>query len=179
MKYFWPIVGVLCIAAAVSGYRIGLYRIPYAAMNRAEASIVVSAGGYNRMVHPPRPTSQSRRVVRPSPDQLYSGCVYDLSDGPVVISGMAPTDSYWSLSFFAHNTDNYFVVNDRELETPDFRYVLLSRGAPVPAGVSDAQVVRSPSQTGIVLQRLFIDRDDRAGELDARRKTARCEAYGE
>lgn len=179
MKYgFWIGVAIAALVAAFAGYRYELERIPAREMTKAEEGIVRRAGGYNRMLHPPRPTAQSRTVVRPSPDQLYSACSYDLAEGPVAIEGAAPTDSYWSLSFFAHNSDNFFVVNDRQLPDKSFRYLLIRDGVPAPAGVEEERIIRSPSRTGIVLQRVFIDKDERAAELDAQRKTATCAPIG-
>ncbi len=175
MKYgFWIGLVTAALIAGLAGYRFELERIPVREMEKAERGIVDRAGGYNEMLHPPRPTAQSRTVVRPSPDQLYSACAYDLSEGPVIFEGTAPTDSYWSLSFFAHNSDNYFVVNDRELPDKSFRYVLVREGEPAPDDAPEDRVIRSPSRTGIVLQRVFIDKDERAGELDAQRKSAVC-----
>ncbi len=40
----------------------------------------IGRGGVNTMMFGKRPTSDSRGVVRPSPDLLYSSCVYDLSN---------------------------------------------------------------------------------------------------
>ena len=136
------------------------------------------AGGVNRMNHPPLPTDKSRAVVRPSPDQFYSGCVYDLAAGPLVVRGTAPLDSYWSLSFFQHNTDVFFVVNDRQLSRPDYAYVLVREGQAPPPGFAADQVVRSPSRTGIIVQRVFVDSEAHAPELDRIRKTARCDVAG-
>jgi len=175
MKYgFWIGVALATGVAGFIGYRYELQQIPRREMEKAEKGIASRAGGYNHMLHPPRPTAQSRTVVRPSPDQLYSACTYDLSDGAVVFEGTAPTDSYWSLSFFAHNSDNFFVVNDRELSQKAFSYTLVRQGDEAPEGIPEHQIIRSPSNTGIVLQRVFIDRDARAGELDAQRKSASC-----
>lgn len=179
MKYgFWIGLAVAALVAGYAGYRYELRQIPIREMEKAERGMAGRAGGYNRMLHPPRPTAQSRTVVRPSPDQLYSICVYNLSNGPVVIDGTAPTDTYWSLSFYAHNSDNFFVVNDRELPQKSFRYVLVREGDKAPDGAPEDQIVRSPSETGIILQRVFIDRDARADELDAQRKSASCKSAG-
>lgn len=179
MKYgFWIGLAVAALVAGYAGYRYELHQIPVREMEKAEQGIVGRAGGYNRMLHPPRPTAQSRTVVRPSPDQFYSACAYDLSHGPVAFEGTAPTDSYWSLSFFAHNSDNFFVINDRQLPHKSFSYTLIREGDMVPDGAPENQIIRSPSETGIVLQRVFIDKDSRAEELDAQRKSASCKSAG-
>ncbi|RFB04259.1 DUF1254 domain-containing protein [Parvularcula marina] len=175
MKYsFWIATGVVAILGALIGYQYELRQIPIQEMEEAEAGIASRAKGLNAMVHAPRPSAASRTVVRPSPDQLYSACVYDLKAGPVVFEGTAPDDSYWSLSFFAHNSDNFFVVNDSELEEKAFRFVLIGQGDKMPDGVPESQIVRSPSQTGIVLQRIFIATEDQAGPLDETRRSTNC-----
>lgn len=177
-KYgFWIAVAVVAVLGGIIGYQYELRDIPVREMEKAETGIAARSQGHNVMLHPPRPSAASRTVVRPSPDQLYSACVFDLSDGPVVFEGNAPADSYWSLSFFAHNSDNFFVVNDRQLEDTSFRYVLVPEGTKAPAGVPENQIITSPSRTGIVLQRIFIDKEEKAEALDETRKTAKCRPY--
>jgi len=97
-----------------------------------------------------------------------------LSSGPVLFEGRAPNDSYWSLSFFEHNTDNFFVINDREIEGRKFRLLLVKKSASIPDGFTEAELVRSPSRTGIVLQRIFIDKEQRAQDLDTERRDSVC-----
>ena len=166
-----------CIVAGYAGYEAALRYIPIKAMSAAEARIAARIGSFNQMSHPPRPTANSRSVVRPSPDLLYSACVYDLSGGPVKFTGTVPLGSYWSLSFFAHNTDNYFVVNDSELGGQAFQFVLVKENQPPPESVGMAEIIYSPSKTGIVIQRVFVDKDERVDELDQQRKSTRCAPF--
>ena len=171
---FWAGILVLCIAAAFGGYRIALWQIPRIAMTRAEASVSHGAQGWNRMVHQALPTSDARKIVRPSPDQFYSACAYDLSRGPVLISGTMPGRTYWSMSFFDHDTNVFFVENDRQRRTPAYRYLLLGPGMTAPAGVTADHVVRSPTRTGVVVQRVFVGSDADRERLDSERRTGRC-----
>ena len=174
---FW-IVAALCAAvASLAGYQVELRRIPSAIMTRTEGVIANAAGGFNAMRHAALPDHTSRNVVRPSPDQFYSACAYDLQRGPVVFEGAVPEDTYWSLSFFAHNTDNYFVANDRDLAGEAFRFVLVAKGDAAPEGVGEPQIVRSPSRTGVVLQRIFVDSWEKAAALDAQRKKTACRPW--
>lgn len=165
------------LAVGFAGFQIELRRIPSAIMAKTEARTAASVGGYNAMRHGPRPDGAWRTVVRPSPDQLYSACAYDLKDGPVSLSGRAPDDSYWSLSFFAHNTDNYFVVNDSQIGGEAFTYVIVREGEKAPAGVAEKNIVRSPTRTGMVIQRLFIADEAKAAEIDRRRRETTCQPY--
>jgi uncharacterized membrane protein len=84
-----------------------------------------------------------------------------------------PKDSYWSLSMFAANTDNFFVVNDRKASSGTVDLVLAAAGTQValPAG---ATLVEAPSTRGIVLTRTLIARADRLGELDEARRRFTC-----
>lgn len=103
-----------------------------------------------------RVTETSRQIVRPSPDFAYSACTYDLSDGPVVITA-TPWNAYWSLSLYAGNSDNFFVIDDREARY-GAEITVVRRGQPHPEGAS--MVVESPSARGIALiRRLAPDLD--------------------
>lgn len=173
MRLYLAAIVIACGLSAWLGHSYVLNRIPVAAMERAESGFATRAGGTNKMLHPPLPGDQSRSVVRPSPDQFYSICSYDLSEGPVLISGNADMDTYWSLSFFQHNTDVFHVVNDRQLENKAFRYLLATKGQ-ADSAAGGTEVIISPTDTGLVLQRVFVDRADRQDELDRLRKQARC-----
>lgn len=176
MKYlFWALLAMACLASAWAGYHYTLGKIPVAAMTRAEASFVARAGGANTMYHAPLPSERSRTVVRPSPDQLYSICAYDLSSGPMRVHGTADLDTYWSLSFFAHNTDVFHVVNDGQLASPAFDFVLAREGAPAPDLPDGSTLILAPTPTGVVMQRVFIDATENLPALDTQRRGTVCE----
>jgi len=127
----------------------------------------------NEMVHMPPTTAESRSVVRPSPDLLYSAVKFDVSKRPLRIKAAVP-DTYWSISFFASNTDNFLVVNDKTLGggTPEF--VLVGKGQrPPDAGV--ARIVEARSNTGVVLLRMLVMDQTRIDELVAIQKQATAE----
>lgn len=52
-----------------------------------------------------------KKLVMPSPDILYSPCRFDLSKADLLITVKVPNFTYWSASFYAINTDNFFTVN--------------------------------------------------------------------
>lgn len=110
----------------------------------------IAGGERNAWRLAPRVTPDSRTIVRPSPDFAYSACSYDLSHGPVRID-VAPWDGYWSLSLYADNSDNFFVVDDREVEGGV--HVMLSRSRPADNTDASVRVVQSPSVRGIALIR--------------------------
>ena len=119
------------------------------------------AGGPNRAMPAPRADASARAVVRPSPDLLYTVCVFDVSARPLRITAPVP-DSYVSVSGFADDTDNFFAINDAELEpgadgVKRFDLVVARAGAAdLPAG---ARVITAPSAKGLILFRSLITRD--------------------
>ncbi|MDZ4692172.1 DUF1254 domain-containing protein [Terricaulis sp.] len=139
------VVGALIVA--IVAHIVAIHAAPRLRMNIAIERL--SADGFNRWTFAERVTPASRQIVRPSPDFAYSACAYDLSEGPVILAA-APWDSYWSLSLYAANSDNFFVVDDREAHY-GAEITLVQRGRPHPEGAS--QVVESPSQRGVALIR--------------------------
>ena len=117
---------------------------------------------------------KARRVVRPSPNLLYSACGYDVSKGPIRLSAPIPKDTYWSLSIFAANTDNFFVINDRQAKSDRVEVILVNKGGTVP-DPGDAIVVEAKAIVGAVLFRMLIPDESRLDELIGIQKQARCE----
>jgi uncharacterized membrane protein len=142
-KYVWA-----ALAAAVLAHLAVVHAAPRFMMGAAIERLS-KAAGVNAWRVSDRVTAQSRQIARPSPDFAYSACVYDLARGPVVIS-TAPWDPYWSLSLYADNTDNFFVIDDREARHgAEITLVRAGRAHPEDA----ARVIESPSQRGIALIR--------------------------
>lgn len=124
-----------------------IYAAPRVLMNVAFDRL--STGGANAWHLGDRVTPLSRAIVRPSPDFAYSACAYDLSDGPLTLR-VAPWHAYWSISLYAANSDNYFVVDDREARN-GVEIALVRRNRDAPEGAP--RVVESPSTRGIALIR--------------------------
>ena len=167
------IAGLIAGAALiVLTYRLTLHRVPIRLMAGAEKRLLtIRTTGPNTFHHGRAPTHTSRQIVMPSPDLVYSSCVYDLSAGDLVIAGdLPPEGHYWSLSLYAHNTDNYFVLNDRELATRSFE-IMLRRGGGSPAG---KRTVASPTQTGIALVRMIQRKADDLPLIQASQQSIRC-----
>ncbi len=142
-KYVWA-----ALAVAVVTHLAVVHGAPRLMMGAA-IERMSKVTGFNAWRLSDRVTAQSRQIVRPSPDFAYSACVYDLSQGPVRIS-TEPWEHYWSLSLYADNTDNFFVIDDREA-----RYgaeITLVRSGRAHAEDSE-HVIESPSQRGIALIR--------------------------
>lgn len=168
----WPYWTVATLALAGIFHIIAVLGFPYFIMDRLVAG-AADGEGLNTAIHAERATSDARRVVRPSPDLIYTLCAFDLREGPLVLSAPVP-DTYWSLSMFSDNTDNFFVVNDQQLEKDTIELVLARRESQV-QGHFGVPIVVSPSDTGAILFRTLIASEDRFGELDALRRQANCE----
>ena len=128
---------------------------PEAQRRKAE---VIAHSGINVALPAPRADASARTVVRPSPDLLYTACVFDLAEGPLHIT--APVqDGYVSVSGFGADSSNFFAVNDRSAQRDAEGHkhfdLLLTRGESVSAPVG-ARVIISPSTRGLVLFRSLI-----------------------
>lgn len=106
---------VVFIALALGVHAATVWYLPRLAMNTAMTRMEAIGAQANTIAHVPPTDETSRRVVRPSPDLLYSVCLLDLSNGPVRVRA-ADWGGYLSLSLFAANTDNVFARNDSEVE---------------------------------------------------------------
>jgi uncharacterized membrane protein len=142
--------------------------------------IAKQAGGENRALVAPRPDADARGVVRPSPDMLYTACVFDVSERPLRITAPVP-DSYVSISGFAADTTNFFALNDAHFPAgangERILDVILAR-EPLPASHAGARVVIAPSSRGLVLFRSLITSETGLPRLrDEFQAHQKCEPY--
>lgn len=135
----------------------------------------------NQAAFPPPVTAASRTVVMPSPDLLYSVCVFDVTTGPVRISANPQLKSYWSIALYAANSDNFFVINDRKADGRPVDVWLVSEtgtsdARPIPPAMpAGAQVVVSPSKTGFLLMRVLSgDYEAEKAIIEPARRTLAC-----
>jgi uncharacterized membrane protein len=163
------LAATLALAAAVHYLAIVAYPrfLMISLMRRLE-----DRHGRNALRHGNRPTPEDRVVVLPSPDLLYSIGVYDVTSAPLRITAPAGS-TYVSLSLYADNTDNFFVINDRQVGDGKFDVVLVGPKAPEPDG-KDAPVVRAPTNTGIILFRYFADEKTPAEDIESLRRQIVC-----
>ncbi|HUS25246.1 MAG TPA: DUF1254 domain-containing protein [Candidatus Binatia bacterium] len=144
-------------------------------------ALAASGGAQSRTgdiaVHAPRADASARTVVRPSPDLLYTACVFDVSRRPLHITGPVP-DSYASLSGFAANTDNFFALNDAAV-TADAsgrrRFDVVLARAPLAQLPPGARLVLSPTARGLVLFRTLIPDEATLPALLALQQQQACE----
>ena len=126
----------------------------------------------NTLIHSPRVTVGSRRVVKPSPDLLYSICVYDVTEKPLRITVPIPA-TYWSISFYQTNTDNFYVLNDRQAKTDTVDIILTRPDRAVPQ-IDGAIVVVAPTSKGVFLLRSLVKDEDKLGDLIKIQRLATC-----
>lgn len=172
LKLNWPwLVFTVAIAAVVHVCLV--IATPRFIMERAMTRI--AQGGVNTIAHTRRPTAASRGIVRPSPDLLYSTCVFDLdaAGGALRVHASGMPDTYWSVSAFDDDTNNFFVENDRQARgAVDF--VITAPGHFVDTSLP---VVTAPSVRGLVLFRTLINDETRLAEIDRARRGAACEPF--
>ncbi len=118
----------------------------------------IARHGINVALPAGRADATARTVVRPSPDLLYTACVFDLSHSPLHIT--APVQiSYVSISGFAADSSNFFAVNDGDAVVAadgSKRLELVLTRAGQTANVPGARVLLSPSTRGLILFRSLI-----------------------
>jgi uncharacterized membrane protein len=160
------------VVAAVTHY-VTLTAVPGTIMGTALSRM----GAPNEIHHQGRVTAASRGVVRPSPDLLYSVCPFDLTKGALRITSEVPKGTYWSVSMFDDDTNNFFVKNDRQVKNGHIDIVLMGNAPlnkPLPHG---AEPVHAPSARGLILFRTLINDDARFAAIDKARRTANCALY--
>ena len=148
MSGFFKSAG-LVLATAVVVHLAIILATPNLLMNVAIKRLSFGEQKLNVWFNWPRTTEASRAIVRPSPDLAYSSCAYDLSKGPVRVMAARSAD-YMSVSVYAANSDNIYVINDRQAPN-GVQLVLVADGQVAPTGLGT--VVHSPTKRGIVLQR--------------------------
>ena len=134
-----------------------IYQAPRSVMSMIETRIVQGAGGWNACYHNQIYGPRPQAARRANPDSIISSMAYDLSQGPVRVSGPV-WPRYWSLSLYQQNSDNYFVINDRELASDNFDFVL-SYGDQI-VSESSSVPISSPTRKGILLVRRFAASED-------------------
>ena len=163
------ILGVLAIAAAV--HFSVVWAVPRVMMWKLLDSLGQAQSSANRMqspVLPPLADATSRRVVMPNPDLLYGLCVLDLERGPVIVRADPKLSTYWSIALYSSNSDNFFVLNDREAGKLPVE-LRISTTADQP------KAIVAPSKKVLLLMRVLVpDRTQGMDALEAARSSLRC-----
>lgn len=166
------IVGTIVVAVVV--HLASVWALPRGVMHIALSRMKT----VNMIHHQSRVTAQSRNVVRPSPDLLYSVCPFDLSAGPLEVKAPIPSDTYWSASAFDANTNNFFAINDHTIGGQPLELIILPPGhKDEPMHIAGQLVIHSPTMHGLVLFRTLINNEKNFAKLDAVRRQASCGVY--
>lgn len=90
---------------------------------------------------------------------VHALCVYDLSEGPLMISAAVP-DTYWSMAIYSAGGETFYSLNDRQADID--RVDLMIRQASAAALEEDQELalpdadtfsVRAPDPLGVVVMR--------------------------
>lgn len=150
------VYGVSALLLAAASYfamrSVTINQAPRNVMANIETRIVKGAGGWNACFHNRVFGPRSNAARRANPDSIISSMAYDLSEGPVRVSGTI-WPQYWSLSLYQQNSDNYYVINDRQLQQSEYNFVIVKRGK-ADSDVLGTKII-SPTEKGIMLIRRF------------------------
>lgn len=178
VKRLWLYRGLSLLVTAVLVHLLTVWAAPRLIMQvLMHGPLAQTMNMQNQAAFPPAVTAASRTVVMPSPDLLYSVCVFDVSGGPVRITANPVLTSYWSVALYGANSDNFYVINDRKAAGKPVDLWLVSEGAnatdhPVPPG---SQVVVAPSTTGFLLMRVLTGNyDAEKAVIEPARRTLAC-----
>lgn len=156
--------GMIAVAVIASGlgWFGALYAIPYVATDIMWRSFQKAGAKYNRLSPATVRTAKTAKVVADNPDTLTRSSIINLRDGPVLFEADVRTDdNYWSVSLFAHNTDTYFVANDRRTGPGPYRLLIKTRDQATPTGLAVDDVAVSPStKSFLIIRAIMRDRND-------------------
>lgn len=158
------------LAAAALAYQATLLATPFALM-RAAAAKAGTGLPVNQFRHGPMTTAANQTIVRPSPDLAYSLCVFDLSNGPVLVRAEPVADHYWSVSVFDARTDVAAVRSDRDTGGKAALLALVKAGQAAPPRYERVEVAYD---RGVVLLRILVTDKAEFATIDARRRRSSC-----
>ena len=164
----------LLVAAAV--HLLAVWALPRVIMWRL--STTATAQERASVYLPPMTDHTQRRIVMPSPDLLYATCALDVSERPMRIRADLRTPGYSSIALYASNSDNHFVLNDRQAAGAPVDLVLIGPQAYAQAPVipHGARTVTAPSPKGLLLMRVLVaDYASQKEVVEAARRSLRCE----
>ena len=177
MRRFIPGLVILVLTALVTHFLV-LKAIPSFVMSKARTAFQERGMPLHHWVGSSRITPQTQTVVRPSPDLAYVICLFDVRDGPVLIS--APTwDAYGSLSIFDEQTNNIYVTSLKTSDAAPSQIVLARPGYSEPGGTTNGMPIVTMKGEGLALVRRLaptVQAYERASGLIGE---AKCEKFGD
>jgi len=169
------------LVGLVLGFQAMMGILPGFIMGKAMERFETLGGEPNLAGHFPPIDETARTVVRPSPDIIYSGCMYDVGNGPVAITLPALEEAgYVSVSFFDARTNNFAAFNNRDFGGAAARLIL---HGPTPAhthtdpGFAEHdERVLAPTSSGLVLLRRVLSGGVAIDDADTHRRQFECAA---
>jgi uncharacterized membrane protein len=170
----WLIPVLIGLVIGFGAYQTTLLATPYVLMNAAMKKIG-SRGPENQFAFGEMATADNQPIVRPSPDLSYSTCVFDVSNGPVLIDIAPVPDHYWSVSIFDARTDVAAVRSDRDTGGKPARLRLIHWQPNMKVkrliGYEDVMLKHD---RGIALIRILLANPDEFSAIDAIRRKSTC-----
>jgi uncharacterized membrane protein len=125
----------------------------------------IGAEPWNQLQRASLPNASVDVVAGSSPDLLNMFGVYDASREPVRIRCFVPDwDSYWSISLYAWNTENFYVLNDRKAKAGELELIVVGPGGKH-AGKANETVVAAPTARGVIVIRAVLNNPEDAAEV--------------
>lgn len=154
MKRFLPYLLAFAVCS-FAFYKLTIKYVPSVIYSRVKTKMMTQSQiKENELRTLPFPTSDSRAVVKPNPDFAYVSTFYNLSDGPLHLSGPMPDSTYWSLALYEPNTNNFYVKNDMEFAS-DYLNVVIGPQSQKTTFIDDAELINSPGEQGFLLLRIL------------------------
>lgn len=153
MNRNWKIYVLALVLSLFVGYKGFIHFYPNLLFLGAKQKI---GGVENSFKHAKLPDENSRFVVKPNPDFLYSSCFYNLNDGPLLIETEALPTTYWSLALYAPNTVNFYVKNNVASQTSELKLFLGQREKDRLCMPSGATFLRAKEARGLLLFRFLV-----------------------
>ncbi|MCD6582757.1 MAG: DUF1254 domain-containing protein [Desulfuromusa sp.] len=152
----WKGLIIVTLILSVFFHVATIKAIPYVVMTVAKKKLMEREQvGVNEVAYKKLITEDERVVIRPSPDLLYSGMIFDVSKMPLLISASVAEGQYWALNFYDMATNNFGIFDDRKIKDGKFKIILAHKDAEI-KDTQGYQVLRSSGNTGIMLNRIVV-----------------------
>lgn len=179
-KLYWLAVALLVGVVVHLSYVLFVPRIEM--RGKIEEVQRVAANGALTVLGP----DDSVRLVGPEGRWLvHALCVYDLSRGPVMVTGIIPS-TYWSMSMYSSRGDSFYSLNDRQAGIAQVNVLLkppkaeligdLLEESEVPQG--EVIAVEAPATTGLIVMRALAAEPAEYGRISTVMARSGCRTLG-
>lgn len=135
----------------------------------------LSSEGVNVARRPVRADATLRKGGNPTPDILYTRCVYDVGGQGLMVEATVP-NSYWSMVVYGSDSRTFFMT-DSIRSTGKVKVLIVSDDSfgnkTAPQGVT---LLRVPTSRGLVLFRTLVDSEEAFPDLRYAQQQMTCTA---